>query len=99
MATIWLREIAGWVLLGIGLSAFAVCYFVFLLQRRIVEAVVLGGVGFIIFRSGLQLLKVAIAARIAVQNVKAVPKPKTSTPPAIRVGNPSRPSTVELTKK
>ena len=31
--TVWLREVAGWILLGAGLAAFAVCYFVFLLNR------------------------------------------------------------------
>lgn len=62
-----LREIAGWVLLGIGLAAFGVCYFVFLLQRRVVEGTALGVIGFVIFRGGLQLLKVAIAARAAAE--------------------------------
>ena len=62
---IWLREGAGWVLLGIGLAAFAVCYFVFLLQKRVIEAAGLGMIGFAVFRGGLHLLKVAIAARAA----------------------------------
>ena len=52
-------------LLGIGLAAFAVCYFVFLLQKRIIEAAGLGMIGFAVFRGGLHLLKVAIAARAA----------------------------------
>lgn len=60
-----LREIAGWVLLGVGLAAFGVCYFVFLLQKRVVEGAALGVIGFVIFRGGLHLLKVAIAARAA----------------------------------
>lgn len=60
---VWLREGAGWVLLGIGLAAFAVCYFVFLLQKRVVEAAALGVIGFVVFRGGLHLLKVAVAAR------------------------------------
>src|SRR5688500_11026907 len=36
---VWLREAAGRGLLGVGLAAFAVCYFVFLFQPRLVEAV------------------------------------------------------------
>ncbi|MFO0852223.1 MAG: hypothetical protein U0871_27215 [Gemmataceae bacterium] len=62
-----LREIAGWVLLGVGLAAFGVCYFVFLLQKRVVEGAALGVIGFVIFRGGLHLLKVAIAARAAAE--------------------------------
>ena len=69
---VWLREIAGWVLLGVGLAAFAVCYLVFLLDRRGVSAAVLGGIGFVVFRGGLHLLKVAMAAR-AVQGANAPP--------------------------
>ena len=72
--SVWLRELAGWVLLGVGLAAFAVCYFVFLLQRRVVEAVGLGLSGFTVFRGGMHLLKVAIAARAA-REAGAVPEP------------------------
>lgn len=61
----WLREIAGWSLLGIGLAAFAICYVVFLLNGQILQAAALGFFGFTIFRGGLHLLKVAIAARAA----------------------------------
>jgi hypothetical protein len=71
---VWLREAAGWVLLGVGLAAFAVCYFVFLLQRRVVEAVGLGLIGFTVFRGGLHLLKVAVAARAA-REAGRVPEP------------------------
>ena len=71
--TVWLRELAGWILLGTGLAAFALTYN-FLLQRFTVQAVILGAVAFIIFRGGLHLLKVAIAARLATdsQNVGTV---------------------------
>lgn len=74
---VWLREGAGWVLLGVGLAAFAVCYFVFLLQKRVIEAAALGVIGFIVFRSGLHLLKVAIAAR-AYQEANRVVSPARS---------------------
>ena len=72
--SVWLREAAGWVLLGVGLAAFAVCYFVFLLQRRVIEAVGLGLIGFVVFRGGLHLLKVAVAARAA-REAGRVPEP------------------------
>ena len=61
--TAWLREIAGWVLLGTGLAMFGMCYTVFLLNKRVVEAVLFGFAGLAVFRGGLQLLKVAMAAR------------------------------------
>jgi hypothetical protein len=91
---VWLREVAGWVLLGVGLATFGVCYFVFLLQKRVVEAAALAFIGFVVFRGGLHLLKVAVAARAA--------KEATATPPAaprpitLRVGGtdaPGRPRT------
>lgn len=63
--TAWLREIAGWVLLGTGLAMFGMCYTVFLLNKRVVEAVLFGFAGLAVFRGGLQLLKVAMAARAA----------------------------------
>lgn len=61
----WLREIAGWVLLGIGLAMFAMTYAVFLLNRQVIQAVIFGFGGLAVFRGGLQLLKVAMAARAA----------------------------------
>ncbi len=61
----WLRETLGWMLIGLGLIAFGFVYFNFLLQKRIVEAVILGFIGFTVFRGGMHLLKVAMAARAA----------------------------------
>ena len=62
---VWTREVLGWVLLGVGLAAFAMCYVVFLLNRWIIEAFIAAFVGFTIFRAGIHLLKVATAARAA----------------------------------
>ncbi len=62
---VWVREILGWVLLGVGLAAFAMCYAVFLLNRWIIEAIIAAFLGVTIFRAGLHLLKVATAARAA----------------------------------
>ncbi|OWK47012.1 hypothetical protein [Fimbriiglobus ruber] len=62
---VWLREAAGWVLLGVGLAAFAVDYFVFLLSRLIIEGVILALIGWAVLRAGMHLLKVAMAARAA----------------------------------
>ena len=70
--TTWLRELAGWILLGTGLAAFVLTYN-FLLQRYTVQAVILGMVAFVIFRGGLHLLKVAVAARLASDSQRFAP--------------------------
>ena len=60
----WVREIAGWALVGLGLFLFYVCY-VILLQPapRILESGPLAFIGFIIFRGGIHLLKVAVVKK------------------------------------
>lgn len=81
--SVWLRELIGWVLLGTGVAAFGVCYLVFLLNRRILEAGALAFMGFTVFRGGLHLLKVAVAARAAVEASRPPTSP--TKPAAIRV--------------
>ena len=66
--TLWLREVIGWVILGVGVAAFAMCY-LFLTNRWIVEAAILAFAGFVLFRGGMHLLKVAMASR-AVRDVR-----------------------------
>ena len=61
----WFREIAGWLLLVIGLGAFAQCYFKFLLEGRVIEGVMWGFAALAIFRGGLAMLKLAVASRAA----------------------------------
>lgn len=59
----WVREIAGWALVGTGL-------FVFLLAlglmetSKFIQAGLTVGMGIALFRGGIQLIKVATAARI-----------------------------------
>lgn len=93
--SVWLREVIGWVLLGVGLAAFAVCYFVFLLQRRVIEAAGLGMIGFVVFRGGMRLLTVAMAAR-AGKDASKVAVPQKKAAPSIRLpgagANPGRPT-------
>jgi hypothetical protein len=62
--TYWIREIAGWVLIVLGLWAFYQSYD-FLVRKRILDAFPLAFMGFIIFRGGVHLLKVAVAAQVA----------------------------------
>ena len=64
----WLRELAGWILILIGLGLFYVCAAILLHpQPRILEAPVISFCAFVIFRGGTHLLKVAVAARICLQ--------------------------------
>lgn len=61
----WVRELAGWLLLGAGVGAFVLCYVEFLLKGLVVQAVICGLIGFAVFRGGLAMLKLAIASRAA----------------------------------
>ena len=64
----WLRELAGWVLVALGLFVFYVCLGLLLSDRpRIIEAGPLTVIGFVVFRGGIHLLKVAVAARVCLQ--------------------------------
>ena len=56
-------EIAGWCLLAAGLHTFYKC-FQLLSERQIFEAGEGTVIGFFIFRGGLFLIKVAVAARV-----------------------------------
>lgn len=77
----WLREIAGWVLIGIGLYIFYLT-FLFCAAHFIFEAPVLAVVGIFVFRGGIHLLKVAIAARLARQGEERLyPLPGASNTP------------------
>ena len=60
----WLREIAGWLFVGAGLWAFYQTYFTFLKNGQIVQAMPTTAIGVVLFRGGIHLLKVAVAARI-----------------------------------
>ena len=88
----WIRELAGWVLIGLGLYVFLACFDILYLPAargpRLLEAVPLTFIGFVLFRGGIHLLKVAVAARVAMQAVQTTAKPiavetritKTDTP-------------------
>lgn len=75
--TYWSREIAGWLLVLAGLWMFWNTY-VLLTNRRIFEAAPAAFISFVIFRGGVHLLKVAVAAQAARS------LPETSAQPATR---------------
>ena len=60
----WIREIMGWVLIVLGLWLFYLIYFVLLPARRSSDGAVIV-MGIFLFRGGIHLLKVAVAARSA----------------------------------
>ena len=66
--TYWLREVAGWALVAVGLFAFWQAYDL-LLGKRLFEAGPLVVIGIIVFRGGIHLLKVAVAAHIKKQQL------------------------------
>ncbi len=64
----WARELAGWVLVLLGLFVFYVCLGILLADGSwLVESIPLMIIGIVVFRSGIHLLKVAVAARICLQ--------------------------------
>lgn len=71
----WVREIAGWAFIVLGLITFGITYFVLLSNRRIFESGPTVLIGIFLFRGGIHLLKVAVAARICQQ-----PEPKRQRP-------------------
>ena len=65
MLRFWLRELGGWLLVLGGLYVFAVCMAILLAPApSIFEASILSVVGIFVFRGGIHLLKVAVAARV-----------------------------------
>lgn len=62
----WIREIAGWVLLVLGLWLFYMSY-VFVTNRSYVASGPTVLMGIVVFRGGIHLLKVAVAARVCQQ--------------------------------
>jgi hypothetical protein len=78
----WLREIAGWLLLVLGLFGFYVS-FLLLLDQKPIDAGPLTFIAFIVFRGGMQLLKVAVAARICLQAQEPPPPATTARKTAL----------------
>ena len=90
----WFREVAGWVLVALGLLAFWQAYDL-LLGKRLFEAGPLVVIGIIVFRGGIHLLKVAVAAQAA----RAMPEPtKQTTRRPVGTARPVGPTDIKSVK-
>lgn len=77
----WVREVAGWCLVLLGLYIFLACLGLLLNAPDargpgILEAPVVSVIGIIVFRGGIHLLKVAVAARICLRTQAELSKPQ-----------------------
>jgi hypothetical protein len=77
----WIRELAGWVLVALGLFIFYVCVAVLLSEHGFLEAIFLTVIGVIVFRGGLHLIKVAVAGRVCREAQRATLEPPTRAQP------------------
>jgi len=72
----WFQQVLGWVLIGFALFTFYQVRYIFLDEKRVIEAVVDAVIGVVVFRGGIHLLKVATAARAAMEVRKELAPPK-----------------------
>ena len=64
----WTREVAGWALLVLGLYVFYRCYQLLTDSNHyVLEGGTLTLVGIFLFRGGIHLRKIAVAARVCVE--------------------------------
>jgi hypothetical protein len=78
----WIREVMGWLLVLAGLFIFFICISVLLAREPlIIEATYLSVIGIFVFRGGIHLLKVAVAARVAMQAQAEIAKPAADKQP------------------
>ncbi len=77
----WWRELSGWLLVAVGMVCFGIVW-QFCRNRWLLEAVPMTFIGLVVFWGGIQLLKVAMAARICQQAQDQLyphePKPRRS---------------------
>jgi len=86
----WVRELAGWVLILLGLLGFGASLRL-LTQHYYIEAGLPSLIGFFLFRGGIHLLKVAIAARVCLQAQDKLRPERALPKPAPRPGRPVSP--------
>ena len=89
---VWIRALFGWLMTVLGLLLLLLCA-ALLLEGRVFEAGPMSIIGIVVFRGGIHLLKVAVAARICTHSRdrlrSRVDVPVTAARPA---SAPARPS-------
>ena len=80
----WVRELLGWLFMLLGLALIGLCI-MFVNSRLMVEGSITAFVGVMVFRAGIHLLKVAVAARIYMNTRSS---PNAQTPAELAVGKP-----------
>ena len=91
--TYWTRELAGWLLLALGLLTFYRSYSLLTADNHyVLEGSSLTVVGIFLFRGGIHLLKIAVAARVCTQAHERMESKLVRTPAPTRP-MPSRRST------
>jgi hypothetical protein len=83
----WTREIAGWVLLAFGVGVLAMVI-VSLSNGLVWQSGPMAVVGIFLFRGGIHLLKVAMAARVCERSIAALREPPTELPDLRRSRRP-----------
>jgi len=64
----WLRELAGWVLVLLGLLVFYLTLGVLLTPAPyLIQAIFMTVIGVLVFRGGIQMLKLAVAGRVCLR--------------------------------
>jgi hypothetical protein len=81
----WTREVAGWLLVLIGLYVFSQCYRLLTNENhQILEGGSLTLVGIVVFRGGIHLLKIATAAQVCLEAQQEIePIPLKNPAPAV----------------
>jgi len=80
MIRFWVRELMGWLLVIVGLGIFYLCIGLMLSggTEILIEGPPVILIGIIVFRGGIHLLKVAVAARMCMQTHVEAQKPPVS---------------------
>ena len=87
----WTRELVGWLLVIVGLYIFRQCYVLLTHPDHfLLEGSSLTIVGVIVFRGGIHLLKIAVAAQVCVQAQEATREKQPPSGPVTARG-PGRP--------
>jgi hypothetical protein len=85
----WVREVAGWLLVLLGIASFGLSIR-FLTQHYWIEAGLPSLIGIFLFRGGIHLLKVAVAARICLQAQDRLRPERAAPKPVARPALPGR---------